>query len=70
MALNWGSKDGIVTSVLVGASKPEQILDNLKVLGKVHLFTDEELKKIERIESCADAKESASQVWTETIIHK
>ena len=44
MALNWVLKDGMVTSVLVGASKPEQILDNLKALESAP-FTDEELKK-------------------------
>ena len=48
MALNWVLKDGIVTSVLVGASKPEQILDNLKVLESAP-FTDEELKKIDAL---------------------
>ena len=48
MALNWVLKDGIVTSVLVGASKPEQILDNLKVLESA-TFTDEELKKIDAL---------------------
>ena len=54
MALNWVLKDGIVTSVLVGASKPEQILDNLKVLESAP-FTDEELKKIDAL-SLAHAK--------------
>ena len=29
-ALNWVLKDAPVTSVLIGASKPEQILENLK----------------------------------------
>lgn len=48
MALNWVLKDGIVTSVLVGASKPEQILDDLKVLESTP-FTDEELKKIDAL---------------------
>lgn len=48
MALNWVLKDGMVTSVLVGASKPEQILDNLKVLESAP-FTDEELKKIDAL---------------------
>ena len=48
MALNWVLKDGIVTSVLVGASKPEQILDDLKVLESAP-FTDEELKKIDEL---------------------
>ena len=48
MALNWVLKDGTVTSVLVGASKPEQILDDLKVLESAP-FTDEELKKIDAL---------------------
>lgn len=45
MALKWVLKDDVVTSVLIGASKPEQILDNLKVLNSAP-FTDEELKII------------------------
>lgn len=32
MALKWVVKDDDVTSVLVGASKPQQILENLKVM--------------------------------------
>ena len=48
MALNWVLKDGTVTSVLVGASKPEQIFDDLKVLESAP-FTDEELKKIDAL---------------------
>lgn len=48
MALKWVLKDSDVTSVLVGASKPEQILDNLKVLESAP-FTEEELKKIDEL---------------------
>lgn len=48
MALKWVLKDGDVTSVLIGASKPEQILDNLKVL-KSASFTQEELDRIDAI---------------------
>lgn len=48
MALSWVLKDGIVTSVLIGASKPMQILDNIKAIENT-LFTDEELKKIDEI---------------------
>ena len=48
MALNWVLKDGVVTSVLIGASKTEQILDNLKVLESSS-FTDEEIKKIDEL---------------------
>lgn len=48
MALKWVIKDQVVTSVLIGASKPEQILENLKVLNSAP-FTEEELKKIDEI---------------------
>jgi L-glyceraldehyde 3-phosphate reductase len=48
MALAWILKDGIVTSVLVGASKPSQILDNIKAIENVS-FSDEELKLIDEI---------------------
>jgi L-glyceraldehyde 3-phosphate reductase len=48
MALAWILKDGIVTSVLVGASKPSQILDNIKAIENVS-FSKEELKLIDEI---------------------
>ena len=48
MALSWILKDDKVTSVLIGASKPEQILDNIKIIGHTD-FTEEELQKIETI---------------------
>ena len=48
MALKWILRDGVVTSVLIGASKPQQILDNLEVL-KSAPFSEEELKKIDEI---------------------
>ncbi|MBM6717651.1 aldo/keto reductase [Gemmiger formicilis] len=47
MALKWILKDGAVTSVLVGASRPEQVLDDLKVLQSPD-FTEEELAIIDR----------------------
>lgn len=47
MALKWVLKDHVVTSVLIGASKPSQILDNLKVLESAG-FTEEELKRIDQ----------------------
>lgn len=46
MALAWVLKDGAVTSVLIGASKPSQILDNLKALENTS-FTAEELAQID-----------------------
>lgn len=48
MALKWVLKDGDVTSVLIGASRPQQILDNLKVLQSAS-FTQEELDAIDRV---------------------
>ena len=48
MALSWILRDGIVTSVLAGSSKPEQILDNIKAAQNT-VFSDEELALIESI---------------------
>lgn len=48
MALGWILRDGIVTSVLIGASKPSQIVDNIGALRNTS-FTDEELNLIDTI---------------------
>lgn len=48
MALAWILCDGAVTSVLIGASKPSQIMDNIGAL-KNTAFTKEELEKISTI---------------------
>lgn len=48
MALAWVLKDNVVTSVLIGASKPEQILDNIKAIQNTN-FSAEELQKIDAI---------------------
>lgn len=48
MALAWDLFHKEVTSVLIGASKPSQILDNIACLKNVS-FTSEELKKIDEI---------------------
>ena len=47
MALAWVLKDGDVTSVLIGASKPSQILDNIKATENTS-FTEEELLLIDK----------------------
>ena len=46
MALAWVLKDGVVTSVLIGASKKSQILDNIKAINNTD-FSEEEQKKME-----------------------
>ena len=48
MALAWVYRQEGVASVLIGASKPEQILENIKMTDKLH-FTDEELALIDEI---------------------
>lgn len=48
MALAWIFRDQVVTSVIVGASKKEQILDNIGALRNMS-FTEEEIKAIDAI---------------------
>ena len=48
MALSWVLRDGIVTSVLAGASRPEQVLDNIKAVENTQ-FTADELVQIDKI---------------------
>lgn len=48
MALAWILRDGVVTSVLIGASRPSQILDNIGALKNTS-FSAEELAKIDSI---------------------
>lgn len=48
MAIAWLLKDERVTSVLIGASKPEQVTDSIKALDNT-TFSKEELEKIDNI---------------------
>ena len=48
MALAWLLKDNRVTSVLIGASKPEQLADSLQCLDNI-IFSEGESKAIEEI---------------------
>lgn len=48
MALSWILRDGDITSVLIGASKPAQILDNVGMLKNME-FSVEERRRIEEI---------------------
>ncbi len=48
MALAWDLKDDYITSVLIGASKPSQILDNIKATENT-VFSQEELNAIDEI---------------------
>ncbi len=48
MALSWNLRKDRLTSVLIGASKEDQIRENVKVIAKMD-FTDEELSDIDKI---------------------
>ena len=48
MALAWVLRDSVVTSVVVGASRPGQLVQNLQGLDKLE-FSAEELEAIDRI---------------------
>lgn len=48
MALQWVLRDDVVTSALIGASKPEQILENVAAL-QFPALTEEELAAIDAI---------------------
>lgn len=48
MAICWLLKDSDVTGVLIGASRPEQIIENIASLQNRH-FDPAELQEIDRI---------------------
>ncbi len=47
MALAWVARNTAVTSVLIGASRPEQIVENVKAFDNIE-FSDDELKRIDQ----------------------
>jgi len=47
MALSWLLKDERVTSVLIGASRPEQLEENVQALNNLR-FSEDELQRIDR----------------------
>ena len=47
MALAWALRGGRITSVLIGASKPEQLVENVGALKNLE-FSNEELAEIDR----------------------
>ena len=48
MALQWVLRDDVITSALIGASRPEQITDNLEILNAPPL-TEEEIQRIAKV---------------------
>ena len=60
MAIAWVLRDKRVTSALIGASRPEQVAEAVKALGKLE-FTAEELKDIDRF-----AVDGGVNLWTQS----
>ena len=48
LALQWALRDPVVTSALIGASRPEQVVENVKAV-QCPALTEEELARIEDI---------------------
>jgi L-glyceraldehyde 3-phosphate reductase len=48
MALAWDLRKEVLTSVLIGASRPSQIEENVKAVTNIK-FSDSELEAIDRL---------------------
>jgi L-glyceraldehyde 3-phosphate reductase len=48
MALSWILHNPAVTTVLIGASRPEQIVENVQCIQKID-FSEDELAAIEAV---------------------
>ena len=57
MAIAWVLRDGGITSALIGASRPEQVVDCVGALGNLD-FTAEELAEID-----SHAQDEAINLW-------
>jgi L-glyceraldehyde 3-phosphate reductase len=60
MALAWTLRDKRVTSALIGASSPEQVIDSIRALDNLS-FTADELKEIDR-----HAVEGGVNLWRQS----
>ena len=60
LALTWAVKNPNVSTVITGASKPEQVKENMKVLDYVSLLTNDVMERIEKI---LDNKPEPEKDW-------
>ncbi len=61
MAIAWVLRNGRITSALIGASRPEQVVDCVKALGNLN-FTEDELKEIDNF-----AVDGSINIWSKSI---
>ena len=57
LALAWALKNPNVSSLITGASKPEQIFENIRAIEVVHKLTPEIMKRIEDAAQTAPKRE-------------
>jgi L-glyceraldehyde 3-phosphate reductase len=55
MAISWTLRNPTITSALIGASKPQQIEDNVKSLNNIN-FSESEISEIDSILSLTEPK--------------
>lgn len=60
MALAWVLRDGLITSALIGASRPEQVIDCARAVDNLE-FSEDELKEID-----AYADEEKINLWAKS----
>ena len=60
MAIAWTLRNGRITTALIGASKPEQVIDCAGAIGKLE-FSDDELTEINKY-----AKDGDINLWTQS----
>jgi aryl-alcohol dehydrogenase-like predicted oxidoreductase len=57
LALAWALKNPNVSSLITGASKPEQVFENVRAVEVTHKLTPEILERIEKAAETAPAAE-------------
>jgi L-glyceraldehyde 3-phosphate reductase len=60
MAISWVLKNKSVTSALIGASRPEQVIDCVGALKNLE-FSDQELHQIDQY-----AKDAGINIWQQS----
>ncbi|KAF3939192.1 hypothetical protein ABW19_dt0202636 [Dactylella cylindrospora] len=63
LALAWCAKNPNVSTVILGASKPEQLVENCKALDVIPKLTDDVMKEIEEI--LQNKPVGTPQTWTQ-----
>jgi aryl-alcohol dehydrogenase-like predicted oxidoreductase len=49
LALAWCLKNPVVSSVITGASRPEQVVENMKAMNMIDALTPEIMGRIEQV---------------------